>query len=324
MKLDKKDEGLIQYVFAIIIVLIAFLLIAYELTMRKIDLQKQEIEDGITSSALAAAVIDLNEYGAYKYIRSNNGRGQGPVASSNNEWGSAEDNLLEIFKENLQTNLKLDSDLKAQEDSIIDGQVKITKFWVYNHELVESKELVDPGPPAVYEPIMIKDYKGRWIRQHEETDDWYIYKYSATEGGYNKTAEKATKEADGFVYTPEDKNVIFASGATEGAGSDGAGAGRKKVDSMTIYATIEFYVKPFGYGMANKWGIYDGAEFHDGHMEEYDAKDYDAANGGEKDVKRQRYVYDKTKDSDIEDVGKIKIVKSVVVDVQPREEEITP
>lgn len=313
MKL-KKDEGLTQYVLATILILIAALLIIYGFSMRKINMQKQEIEDGITSSALASAIIDLNEYGTYKYIRSNNGRGTGSLANSQNKWGSAEDNLLNIFRENLATNLKLNpATLTANEDSIIDGEVKITRFWVYNHELIESTG--DDG-----QPIMIKDYKGRWIKQHEETDRWYIYKYDITPSGrYNKTAELAATEADGFVYTPKDDHIVFADGDIVGSGTDGAGGGHVKVDSMTIYATIEFYVKPFGYGLYNNWGIYDGAKFENSHEEEYQDTHYNYLTEEQETVTRKRFVYDQTEGSDIDEVGKIKIIKSVVVDVQPIE-----
>lgn len=291
----KKDEGLIQYVLAIMIVLIAALLIVYEISMRKITVQKQEIEDGLTSSALASAIIDLNEYGTYKYIRSNNGRGTGNLAASENKWGSAEDNLLNIFKSNLATNLKLNpTTLEPNNDSIISSPVTIKNFWIYNHELVESKD--DSG-----NPIMIKDYLERWVRQHEESEDFIIYQYTATDdGGYNKTVVDAVKEADGKVYTPWDKNVI---GGDDEA-LDGAGKGHVEVDTMTIYATIEFYVNPFGHGMVdedgnNRWGIYDGAKF-----------DWTA------DSNSESASIDVVTPSTLSPVKPVKITKSVVVNVK--------
>lgn len=236
----KKDEGLVQYVLAIMIVFIAALLIVYQMSIRKITIQKHEIEDGLTSSALASAIIDLNEYGTYKYIRSNNGRGTGVLAGSNNVWGSAEDNLFNIFKKNLATNLNLDEEtLEPNEDSIISSKVVIKNFWIYNHELVDSVD--DEGKPK-----MIKDYLERWIVSHEETDNFIIYQYTATPtGGFNKTQTVAVKEADGKVYTPYDTNVIEG----DDKSLDGAGAGHVPVESMTIYATIEFYVNPFGHNM---------------------------------------------------------------------------
>ena len=63
--MNKKDEGFCQYVLAIIVVLVLVLLILYSFSMRKIALQKQEIEDGITASALASAIIDKNGNGEY-------------------------------------------------------------------------------------------------------------------------------------------------------------------------------------------------------------------------------------------------------------------
>ena len=272
MNLKKKDEGsIIQYILAVILILTIMLLIAFVFSNRRISIQKEEIEDGITCSALASAVIDMNEYGTYKYIRSNNGRGTGTLAGANNVWGSAEDNLLNIFKKNLAVNLKLDPEtLVANEDSIIDGEVKIINFWIYNKEL---RERVD----ADGNPIMMKDYKGRWITQHEETNNFYIYKYTATsDGGYNKTTELAVRESDGKIYTPKDENIIVTDDTANGI--DGAGSGRTEVTSMTIYATIEFYVKPFGYDFNSIKGAYPEIE---------------------------------------EEPGKIKIIKSVVVDVQP-------
>lgn len=272
MNLNKKDEGsLIQYILAVILILMIMLLITFVFSNRKISVQKEEVEDGITCSALASAIIDMNEYGTYKYIRSNNGRGTGTLAGSNNVWGSAEDNLLNIFRKNLAVNLNLDPEtLVANEDSIIDGEVKIVNFWIYNKEL---RDRVDSNG----EYIMIKDYKGRWIRQHEETDNFYIYKYTTTpDGGYNKTTELAVKESDGKIYTPKDENIITMDDTTNGI--DGAGSGRTEVTSMTIYATIEFYVKPFGYDFNIASGLYPEIE---------------------------------------QEAGRIKITKSVVVDVQP-------
>ena len=297
----RKDEGsLIQYILSVIVILICALLIAYAVSIKIVQSQKMEVEDAITSSALASAIIDLNEYGTYKFIRSNNGRGRGSLADSKNEWGSAEDNLLNIFKENLAKNLnarEVNGRIYANDTSIIDGEIIVTKFWVYNKELVdviecpnckqESRITSDKCSgcnytfPANKEPlkIQVKDYKGRWVPKHTETENFYIYKFESPSGaGFSKTVERInTSNGANKVYTPHDNNII------NNSGTDGAGGGYVEVNNMTIYATVEFYITPFGANI-NEWGIYGGNE-----------------------------------DDSINTPEKIKVTKSVVVDVQPTE-----
>lgn len=238
MKL-KKDEGFIQYAFCIMLFAICALLVLYSVRMRIVQEQKMFIEDGITESALAAAVIDLNEYGTYDYVRS----------GSNNYWDEEEDRILDIFKDNLRTNLNLDNNLYPNEsNTIITSQVRIVNFWIYNKEVYDYK--TEQG-----NYVLIRDYNGNWVRQHAQYEDrWYVLKYMAnldgdgrTMGTYTYSAERV-EPIDGVMRTPYDTNVVTvdAHGSNTGVG-DGAGNGGVKVEGMTIYATLQFEINPFGY-----------------------------------------------------------------------------
>lgn len=235
----KKDEGFIQYAFCIMLIAICSLVMLYSLRMRIVQEQKQYIEDGLTASALASAVIDVNEYGTYGYIRS----------GSNNDWDEEEVAMLNKFVENLAVNLDLHL-LSANSytlapnstNSIITSDVEVINYWVY------CKDLEDiPGK-------IIKNYNGDWVQQHKETNNWRIFKFARNTsngisiGSIYTGSGLATKE-NGFVYTPHDTNVITKDpgGYNSGTG-DGAGGGHVKVNSgMTIYCTIQFSVNPFGY-----------------------------------------------------------------------------
>lgn len=262
MKTLKKDEGFIQYVLAIMVICIIALISLYMVKMRTIEIQKQEVEDAITASALASAIVDINEYGTYNYIRSNDGHGSGTLAGSSNEWSSSETNLLNIFKENLMTNLGLEyryingiqTMMPKESNKIISGPVTITKFYIYNHELEDGDETGTRKK--------IKDYRGNWVQQHHETDRFYVYKYEATNGGYNTTSDLCIKEADGKIYTPRDDNMISIDGSTA---TDAVGGGHVEVDTMTIYASIDFYIRPFGSEVEN-WGLLSDKEIETNYI----------------------------------------------------------
>lgn len=236
----KKDEGFVQYAFCIMLFAICTLLILYSLRMRIVQEQKMFIEDGITESALASAIIDLNEYGTYSYVRS----------GSNNYWDEEEDRILDKFKETLQTNLKLDSNLKPDAtNTIITSPVRIVNFWIYNKRVEDYK--TEAG-----NYVLIRDYSGNWVRQHTQIkDEWRILKYCAnldadgrTTGTYTYINEDWNEETRGELRTPKDTNVVTvdAGGSNTGTG-DGAGNGDVKVEGMTLYVSIQFEINPFGY-----------------------------------------------------------------------------
>lgn len=243
-KIMKKDQGFIQYVFCIILFAICSLVMLYSLRLRIVQEQKQYVEDAITNSALASAIIDLNEFGTYGYIRS----------GSNNTWDEEEQQLLDIFIDNLKLNLNLDDGMNPNaSNSIITSQVKVVNYWVYN------KEVTTVSPHR-----LIKDYNGNWVAQHYEEDNNYVcLKYIAnrdTNGvvtnGYNTISERIPNAT--AVYTPIDTNIVTYDPDGGSSSSDGAGAGQVQVDGMTIYCTVQFSVNPFGY---NSTDTYDNGLF---------------------------------------------------------------
>lgn len=236
----KKDEGLIQYVLCILLLSIVSLLIIFECRARTVEMQKTTIEDAITMSALSSSLVDLNEYGKYRYIRS----------GSNNKWDEEEWKLLNTFKRNLKVNLNLDDNMYPNSDNgIITSQVKIVNFWVYNHEVVDNT--IDSG-----------NYNNEWSSSHRETDNYYILKYTGNQnGGYNiQNERRLITSANPILYTPKDDNIIKNSN-----GIDAIGGGEQPVDDMTIYATLEFDINPFGIGVENSESNFFGIKSAIGH-----------------------------------------------------------
>lgn len=228
-KFMKKDEGFIQYALCIMLISICALIMLYTLRMRIVQEQKAFIEDGLTSSTLASAVVDLNEFGTYEYIRS----------GSNNNWDEEEQKLYDLFVENLKINLNLnDAMYPTATNGIITSKVSVVNFWIYNKEL-----------DAVAGSI-IKDYNGNWVQQHYEKDNYIVFKYIAqTDSNGVVTGSSTTtteKMPSGTIYTPLDNNIIAIDGANN-SNLDGAGKGQVEVEGMTIYATIQFSINPFGY-----------------------------------------------------------------------------
>lgn len=231
MKCDmKKDEGFIQYALCVILIAICALIMLFSLRMRIVQEQKMYIEDAITASALASCVLDLNEFGTYGYIRS----------GSNNEWDGEEQNLFNIFVDNLKLNLNLnDSMYPNNTNGIITSKVKVVNFWVY------SKTLED------VDGSYIRDYNGNWVQQHYETPDYTVFKYEANrdsngivKDGYRITSNNTNLP---ILYTPKDTNIVTLDAYGSFDGTDAAGEGQVLVDGMTIYCTIQFSVNPFGY-----------------------------------------------------------------------------
>lgn len=231
----KKDEGFVQYAFCIMLFAICSLIILYSLRMRIVQQQKQYIEDGITNSALASATIDLNEYGTYNYVRS----------GSNNFWDEEEDRYLKNFKDALKINLNLDNNLYPNEsNTIITSQVRIVNYWIYSKEV---QDYVDENGNYV----LIRDYNANWVRQHYQTDNWYVLKYQANLDANGMTTGTCAYSreflGDGIIKTPADVNIITSDAGGGKFGTDGAGSGEIEVDGLTIYATLQFEVNPFGY-----------------------------------------------------------------------------
>lgn len=228
----KKDQGIVQYIFCIMFICIIAILMLYNSRARIIEMQKMTIEDGITTSALASALVDVNEYGKYQYIRS----------GSNNEWDQEEWQLFNIFKKTLQNNLNLDSSMKPKNaNGILTSKVVIKNFWIYNHELSDTSDNTNNS-------------NNNLIKRHVETPNFMILKYIGDDdGGYTITKEKFVPTSEHpNLLTPKDTHII----SNDANSVDGIGAGEQIVDNMTIYVTLEFEVNPFGIGLQS-----DDSEF---------------------------------------------------------------
>ena len=104
--MKNKDKAFIEYIFCLMVILIISLLIVFSFKRRQVEVRKQKIEDAITEAALASAIIDLNEFGTYNYIRSNDGSGHGTKPGISKEWSKGETKIVETFRRTLMTNLK--------------------------------------------------------------------------------------------------------------------------------------------------------------------------------------------------------------------------
>lgn len=228
-KFMKKDEGFIQYAMCIMLISICALIMIYSLRMKIVQEQKSYIEDGLTSSALAAAIVDINEFGTYEYIRS----------GSNNVWDEEEQRIYNTFVENLKINLNLDDSMYPNDSNgIITSKVNVVHFWVYNKEIVPV--------PGSY----IKDYNGNWVQQHSETDDYILLSYDAVTNPQGIVSGgmivKDPVNVGTSPLTPKDTNIVTLDRSAPN-NVDAAGAGQVEVEGMTIYATVQFSVNPFGF-----------------------------------------------------------------------------
>ncbi|MFI3238270.1 MAG: hypothetical protein R3Y47_09645 [Lachnospiraceae bacterium] len=111
----KKRSGQLEMplcVFAIIIVLVLLFQILNTLQFRLI---RTTVEDGLVFSNLAAAVIDLEEYGKSNRI----------IISDTSK-------SYEIFKVSFKENMNLDTSFRPNNTVLFEDEVKIVCFMIYN------------------------------------------------------------------------------------------------------------------------------------------------------------------------------------------------
>lgn len=111
--MSKKDGGITIFI-SLIAFFIVTICICFSFTIRKLDFTRNYIEDGLVASNLAAATIDLKEYGTTKNI-------------INNDFEKS----FRDFSNSLKVNLDLDEKYISK-NKIIDGSIKVDIFRIYN------------------------------------------------------------------------------------------------------------------------------------------------------------------------------------------------
>ena len=110
----KKKRGSLEYLIGLMMITVLCILVLFGYRMHVIKTTKNYVEDGLAASNLAAAVIDLKEYGATNRILVD-------------DFSKAYDR----YKEALADNLMLDADFMPEDDRLICGRVTVEEFAVY-------------------------------------------------------------------------------------------------------------------------------------------------------------------------------------------------
>lgn len=108
-----KEEGFADIVIITAVLAVIILCVVFTFKIRKAELTKAELEDGLTVSALAALVYDVDRMTASGDICIN------------------EKTTYKVFEEALKTNLNLNSDMRAK-NPVYYESVKVKNYVVYN------------------------------------------------------------------------------------------------------------------------------------------------------------------------------------------------
>lgn len=122
----KKKEGKIEIFISCIALIMVVLIVIMSVKLKEIKLTKNYIDDGLVSSLLASATIDLKEYG-----------------SSNNIINNDPEQSYYLFKETLKSNLNLNNDFSAKNSNLITDKVNIESFVIYNVKASNDIEIIE-------------------------------------------------------------------------------------------------------------------------------------------------------------------------------------
>lgn len=137
----KKDRGFFDNIIAALPVAVAALLVVMIIQMEVYQAASTFIEDGLVASNLASAIIDIEEYGISHQLLI-----EDPAAA------------CESFKKVLKSNLKLNEQLQCANSSIMDGQVTITEYSIYEVRGADVIQYYFPnGRP---ENVVRREYAG--------------------------------------------------------------------------------------------------------------------------------------------------------------------
>ena len=140
----KKRKGSLEIFIASVILTIVPLIIVTNLKLREIKVTNNLIEDGLVASNLAAATIDLKEYGTTKNIINMD------HAKSFND-----------FEDALKVNLKLDDNFEPKNKRLISSRVSIEKFTIYN-VMGNNIQVVNRNIDGSFETTMINNGFGSY------------------------------------------------------------------------------------------------------------------------------------------------------------------
>ena len=123
----KKKEGKVSIFIAIMSLQIIVIVIVYSLKINQLEFTRNFVEDSLVNANLAAATIDLEEYGATNNIINKDS------AKSFNDYSIS-----------LKEGLGLDDSFIPDEDSFIKSKVIVEKFIIYsvldNDVLMSSRD----------------------------------------------------------------------------------------------------------------------------------------------------------------------------------------
>lgn len=111
----KKDEGSIEHTIALMVILIVSFLVLHQYRLTTINLVSELVEDSITASNLASAVIDIEEFGTTNEIKVKDA-------------GEA----YETYCNALKSNLMLDDYFMPVNNDYIKSNVTVHDYILYN------------------------------------------------------------------------------------------------------------------------------------------------------------------------------------------------
>lgn len=111
----RKDKGAVEYSMCIMLLTVSVLLILFCFRIRSARVEKIYLEDAQATANLAAAVIDTDIYGETEEL----------IISDTLE-------AYERFKRSLKINLNLDDNFMPYDTFLMENQVEILEFHIYN------------------------------------------------------------------------------------------------------------------------------------------------------------------------------------------------
>ena len=127
-----RESGSITLVTGLFVVLFIAILLCIQLQFWVFQLQNMYLEDALAASGLASAIIDIEEYGISKKVIIND-----------------YEQAYATFCDAVKDNLNLDENFYCRNSFLIDGQVKVEKYIVYNIEEGSDENIVAPNGKRV-------------------------------------------------------------------------------------------------------------------------------------------------------------------------------
>ena len=113
--MKKKKKGFIEVATGFAAFFIVSVLVLTTFTIRRLDATKIQVEDSLVTSNLAAAIIDVNEYGTTNNII---------IADYKKAYNQ--------FCDALKNNLNLDDGFKPRNNNFFKSKIDVVEFVIYN------------------------------------------------------------------------------------------------------------------------------------------------------------------------------------------------